>query len=163
VMYNSSQEGLRCKPFRTVRRDATSAPRKFTQGVSSDTYVVGNATRAFWGSGKAMLRRKARLLLHCTALQRSHYWLACGCAWLVLDRSLAYRDMTNIWLGAWQLAALAAMARRRRGALYPKLHFSDTPPVLVASSLPERRASASTSRSTRLHRFVASHRTTSSR
>jgi hypothetical protein len=68
VMYNSSQEVLRCKPFRIVWRDATSAPRKFTQGVSSDTYVVGNATRAFWGSGKAMLRSKARLLLHCTAL-----------------------------------------------------------------------------------------------
>ena len=64
-------------------------------------------------------------------------------------------------LGSWQLAALAAKAARGGDALYPKLHFSDTPPMLVVSSLPERRASVSTSTSTSLHRFVASHRTAS--
>jgi hypothetical protein len=56
-----------------------------------------------------MLRSKARLLLHCTALHCNDRIIGLlvlvACAWLVLDRSLAYRDMTNIWLGAWQLVA----------------------------------------------------------
>jgi hypothetical protein len=64
-------------------------------------------------------------------------------------------------VGSWQPAALAAKAARGGDALYPKLHFSDMPPMLVVSSLPERRASVSTSTSTSLHRFVASHRTAS--